>query len=292
MTFTQLRIFDALVHEGSFTAAAESLGMTQPAISHAISILEQELGLTLVQRDRGGLRLTEPGKKIYGHVREILTQTDCLIQTAVEFAGSERGRLRIGLITSVATRLAPVLLAGFRKHHPQVEVVLFEGTDPEVAEWLRSSAVDIGLLALRLPEFTSHIIESDRVLVALPRNHPLAKNKTISVQAMAQQPFVMSKAGCEPLIQRIYRQEGLTPNVRYEARDVSTVLGMVREGLGVSIVPELALPQKVSGIRLIPLRPVVRREIVAATRGEQSTSPAAKAFLARALRWRKQKGGR
>jgi len=289
MTFTQLRIFDALVREGGYTAAAQALGMTQPAISHAISKLERELGLMLLRRGRGGMELTAQGKKILGHVREILTQTDCLIQVAVEVAGSERGRLRIGLITSVATRLAPALLAGFRKHHPHVEVVLFEGTDQEVAEWLRSSVVNIGLLALRFPEFTSHSIKSDRALVALPRNHPLARNKTISIQAMARQPFVMSKAGCEPFIQSIYGQEGLIPNVRYEARDISTVLGMVREGLGVSIVPELALPEKVSGVRLVPLRPVAKREIVIATRNDQSMSPAAKAFLARALQWRKQK---
>jgi DNA-binding transcriptional LysR family regulator len=289
MTFTQLRIFEALIAKGNFTGAAESLGMTQPAVSHAISNLEKELGLSLLRRDRSGLQLTEPGKKIFSHVREILTQADCLIQSAVEVAGSERGRLRIGLITSVATRLAPALLALFRKHHPQVEAVLFEGSDQEIAEWLRSSVVDIGLLALHAPEFTSHVLQSDRVLVALSPSHPLARNKTISIQAMAQQPFVMSKAGCEPLIQRIYRQQGLTPNVRYEARDISTVLGMVREGLGISIVPELALPEKVPGIRLVPLRPMIRREIVVAIRSDQSTSPAAKAFLARTLQWSKQR---
>src|SRR5262249_48716055 len=148
MTFSQLQIFASVVKAGNFTVAAGHLGMTQSGVSHAIAGLESELGVELLSRERGGVILTDAGKRMLVYAQEILTQADYMRQEAAQFAGGEKGKLRIGAIWSVSARLLPGIMGAFRRQHPGIEMILFEGTDQEVEDWIMSGAVDVGFLPL------------------------------------------------------------------------------------------------------------------------------------------------
>jgi len=290
MTLSQLGAFVAVVDAGSFSGAARVLEMTQSGVSHAIAGLESELGIVLLRRGRNGVRPTEAGGRVLGHAREMLTRAEYMRQEASAAAGVERGRLRVGSIWSVAARLLPGILGAFHRRHPGIDIVLSEGTDQEVEQWLARGVVDVGLLALPSHAPQARELLQDALVVVLPRGHALASESSLRIEQLVDVPFIMSKAGCEPLIRAVFARFGAEPTVRYEAREVPTVLGMVEEGLGITIVPELALPTGTSRLHTVPLDPPVGRSLGVVTRAPDNTSPSVEAFLREAERW--AKGGR
>lgn len=285
MTLSQLQAFVAVVDARSFTGAASGLGMTQSGVSHAIAGLESELGITLLRRGRSGVRPTEAGERVLSHAREMLSQAESMRQVASAVVGVERGRLRIGSIWSVSARVLPAILGAFHRRHPGIEIVLSEGTDQEVEDWLGTGTVDVGFLALPSGASEAREIVRDALLVLLPREHALASKSSLRIDQLVGVPFIMSKAGCEPLIREVFARFGAEPSVRYEAREVPTILGMVEEGLGISIIPELALPNVTERLRPVPLDPPVRRSLGVVTSSPENLSPAVEAFLREAEGW-------
>jgi DNA-binding transcriptional LysR family regulator len=285
ITLTQLRVLVAVADSGAFTRAAGELRMTQSGVSHAMAGLESELGVSLIERDRSGVRPTEVGERVLVHTREALGMVERVVQEASGSRELESGRLRIGSFPSAASRLLPSLMGSFKDRYPGVEVVLVEGTDREVHERIRSRAVDVGFVTLPTEGLETVPVTEDEMLAVLPEAHALAGEVKVSVGRLATEPFVMSTGGCEPLISAAFRSAGFAPDTRFEVKDVGTILAMVGEGLGVTVVPELALPQDpetLRGVCALPLDPPVRRRLALAVRSLATASPAALAFIEQA----------
>ena len=280
MTPTQLEAFVAVVETGGFTAAAQALSTTQPAVSHAIAALEAELGVLLFERDRKRrTRLTGVGTRLLEHARSSLASLEQIRQEAAAWRGLQAGTLRIGVFASAATHLLPGLLRAYEERYPRVSMVLQDGTDDEVREWIRSRAVDVGFVTLPVERLDAVEVTRDELLAVVPAAHPLAACSEIEPAQLAGEPFILSKGGCEPLIQAVFATVGLAPGVRFAFRDMGTILGMVREGLGVTIAPAMALPAHQPGLVTVPLSPPVMRRLGLAVLSRRKAPPAVVALL-------------
>ncbi len=206
MTLTQLQIFVTIVETGSFTLASERLGMTQSAVSHALADLEKELQVTLLLRERTGPVLTEVGQRIVVLAREMLAAASAIQQTAAATHDLAVGKLRVGSISSVSMRILPGMVRAFQRRYPGIEIVVLEGTDQEVREWIETRTVDLGVVTLPAEGVDVTPIASDEFLVVLSAAHPLASKRSVSLEQLAKEPFILSRAGCEPVLLALFRE--------------------------------------------------------------------------------------
>lgn len=279
ITLAQVRALVAVVEAGSFSDAALTLNMTQSALSHALAALEDTLRITLLERRRDGVRPTEAGQRVLLHARDVLTSLEGMHQEAAACQGMTMGKLRIGSFTSTSARLLPGLLSAYRRRYPGVEIVLFDGTDDEILGWFDTRVIDVGFVAQPAAGLTVVPLTNDPFFVLLPPGHALGLQPSVSLSQLAEEPFIMSTGGCEPLIRPLFSQVGLTPHVAYAVREVSTIVAMVQEGLGVSIVPALALPAQECPVMMLPLTPPAYRHLGLAVRSVDTVPPTVQALL-------------
>ncbi|MEV0596976.1 LysR family transcriptional regulator [Nonomuraea cavernae] len=283
MTFTQLRILVTVARTGNMTRAADELATTQSAVSHALRLLESELGLTLFTRNNHGVTPTGAGRAAIRRAVLILAQLDALEQEAAAARGESRGRLRVGVIPSANASLLPRVLRAFTTAHPGVTLTVLEGSDEEVLDWLVTGAVDVATLTTVAPGPATTPFARDRMLAVLPAAHRLSSRPTVAVTDLARHPFIMSTGGCEPLITDLVRRAGASLRCHYRVRDTGSILALVAEDLGVSIIPELALPARTTGVCAIPLEPEETRTILLGLPEAGAASPMATALTALAL---------
>jgi len=284
MTFTQLEIFALVAELRGFTAAALRLGVSQSAVSHAIKSLEQELGVQLIQRQGAVAEVTELGQRLLVRAREITGLAESMRQEVALASGLNKGLLRIGSFGPTSSlKLLPAILDVFRQRYPGIEVRIDEGTDGDTLQWVMDRRVDIGFTQLPDERFDTVELVEDQMVALLPSAHPLARQKTVSAQDLAHEPFIMPDAGCSTLIEPLFASQGVSPQVRYRMSQVLTVLGMVARGDGVSGMADLALPANLASthpeIAVRPFTPAVRRRVGLALRNLAQASPAAKAFV-------------
>src|SRR5258708_1858133 len=273
MTFTQLEIFVAVVECESFSLAASHLGISQSGVSHAISNLETELGVMLIERHRLGISLTEMGKRVIKRAREILGLHSAILQEAAATKGLKRGSVRIGSFGITASvQLLPQLMWAFGQKYPEIELRIFEGVDREVIEWLYDRYVDVGFVLLPNESMDTIQIAEDQLVAVLPDSHPLAKKSAIRPRDLVSEPFILTAGGSQPLIEEVFRSAGIRLNVHYRLQQVLSILEIVRRGLGVSVVAELALPEDRKGLSIVPFEPRVVRRIGLAVRDRSNLS--------------------
>jgi DNA-binding transcriptional LysR family regulator len=289
MNFSQLQSFVALAETGSFTEAAYTVDLTQSAVSRALAALENELGVMLLERNRTGVvALTSVGQKIMPHVRSILASASAIEQEAKAVHGLAMGKLRLGSIESmISPHLLASVLTCFQASYPGIEVVLFEGAMHEVGEWIESSIVDVGFVILPAPEITSTLITTDELCVLVPPGHRLDTRKAVTPRELREEGFIMEKTQCTfRLMQRAGFESNKTrPHIRYQASDSATILAMVHEGLGITLMPRMMLPQKLEGVVALPLDPPFHLQIGLAVKSQRMASPGANLFIQTAVAW-------
>lgn len=278
MNLPQLRAFVAVAETGWVTEAAANLGVSQSAVSHALASLEAGLGLRLLVRDRAGSTLTDAGRTLLPYARIAIGAVRRLSDEAAALAGLQRGHLRIGAFPTACPLLPPVIRV-FRRRFPAVEVVLLEGSDQEVSDWIATGIADLGVVTGPRRDLAAVPLADDEMLAVLPADHPLAGQAEIAAADLADDTFLLSAGGCERLIRRIYDEAEIPFAPAQQVREMATLLAMVREGLGVSIVPELALRASADGLTARPLRPRAPRHLLLAWPDASAPGPAARAFL-------------
>jgi DNA-binding transcriptional LysR family regulator len=279
MTLAQLRALIAVAEHGGFTAAAEQIGMSQPAVSRAITGLERELGAPLFVRHRDGIALTEAGRRALARARETLRNFDLIRADVAAAAGQITGTLRLASLPSATGTLIARRLRAFTDRYPQVQVRLFEGVDDDIREWLRRGAAEVGVVTLPAPGLhTVHLSTHDMVAV-LPAEHRLAGQASVHISEFAGRPFILTTAGCRPLIMDACGKSGVRLDIAYEASGPAAILEMVAAGLGVSIVPTLGLPANLTGVVTRPVEPKMTRSLGLAVPSLTDCAPAARAFL-------------
>lgn len=280
MTFTQLEVFAALARASSFSRAAALMGITQSAVSHAVRALEEELGVTLVQRDGAQSTLSEAGSRLLARANDILQQREALMQEAAGARGVASGTLRIGSFGSTSSlRLLPGLLEAYRRAHPQVEVQVEEQDDETVIGWLLEQRVEVGFVTLPDDRFETLRLAEDEFVAVIPQGHPLAHKRSVHPRDLDGEPFIRTGAGSGPTIDRMLSETGASPRVLYRFEQLSSILGFVAQGHAIAIAARLALPDEVPGVVYRSLSPQRRRITGLAVRSMRRLSPAAAAFV-------------
>ncbi len=282
MRIHHLKALTAVADKSSFTGAAAVLGISQSSLSHAIADLEKELGTSLFVRDRRGSLLTEAGRRVLVHAREALARLESIRAEAEGMRGILSGRLRIGSIPSATVDLLPKAMAYFSRRHAGVELVLLEEPSQgmqQLVEWLGNGTIDVALLEMPVSGLEVVPLMQDQLCAIVSLRSPLAALRHLTVRELAKEPFILSRYSTERLIHGAYAREGLAPAIRFELQDLGSLVSMVREGLGISIVPRVAFPTLPHGVTLISIVPRIRRELGYAVSPLHRSSPASEAFI-------------
>lgn len=258
MTFTQINVFIEVVNLKNFTRAGEKLGMTQSAVSHSISGLEKHLGVKLLMRSKSGLSITQNGEIVYKKCLEIQRSYQSIYSDIIQTVELPSRTLKIGTLPSISVSILPKIIRTFNQTYPQVEIILFEGNDSEVLNWLGSKTIDIGFITLPNDQFDYVFIIQDEMHVVMSSDSKLSNSKSIAVKQIQGDAFIMSSSGCEPVINEIFRKGNIRPNTKYSVSSLTTILEMVKEHVGISIMPELALRSYPSA--LIAHRPLKSKQ--------------------------------
>jgi DNA-binding transcriptional LysR family regulator len=285
MKIHNLRALVTIADTGSFMAAAQQLRISQSSLSHAITDLEQELNLRLLERSRQGTQPTDAGRRILAYARQIFVCLDSIRTEAANVAGLHSGRVKVGSVPSAAIAFLPKVIAQVSQEYPNVEVVLLEEPSQgmqHLVEWLDSNTIDLALL--ELPATGLHVVPLmlDDLCAIVSASSPLGKRAKISIRQLAREPFVMSRYNSERLIWNAYADYRCSPQVRFEVQDIGTLVSLVREGLGISIVPRVAFPVAPDGIALRPLHRPIGRQLAFVLKSPERLSPAVEMFIRKA----------
>ncbi len=272
MELSQLRYVCAIDDTGSFSRAAERCQVAQPSLSQQVLKLEEDLGTKLFDRLGRGVRLTEPGRAFLPHARAILEEVNRARASVAANAQDVSGSVSVGAIPTIAPYLVPPFMASFTKHHPEASVRIVEETTPVLIESLRNFAIDFALLALPLrhKDLALFPVRTEALLAALPEKHPLAGQKSVSLAELRGESFVMLRDGhCfRDLSLSVCGSARVKPNIVFESGQFSSVLGMVAAGIGVTIVPKMAVDRSIA-CRYVRIREAgaVRKIVLASLRG-------------------------
>jgi len=281
MTLTQLEIFSLVAELRGFTAAANRLGISQSAVSHALKSLEQELGVELLCRHQSQVELSDIGQQLLLRARAMLGLANTLRQEAADARGMKRGTLRIGSFGPTSSiRLLPLILQHYRAAHPGIEVHIDEGPDRQVIQWLEERRIDIGFVVLPEERFDTFALIEDQMVALIPADHTLAGRDSLSLSDLCSDPFVLTEAGSSELVSRLFSAARLTPNIRYRCSQLISTLDTVGRGDALTVVAENSLPDD-DNRRYVkkPLSPAVIRQVGLAVLDQRQSSPATLAFI-------------
>ncbi|MGL5858677.1 MAG: LysR substrate-binding domain-containing protein [Angustibacter sp.] len=311
-----LRVLQALDEHGGFTAAAQALGSSQPAVSQLVRRLEKRLSTSLVERAGRSMRLTEPGRVLARHAVSVLGALEAAEQEMSAIAGLRTGRVRMMAFPSSSAIVVPRALARLRERYPGITVRFSEAEPPESLVALRSGGCDLAVAftyspyrsgpadapnptassgaastdadtepgpAAELGGLLSVPLLKDEVLVALPRRHPVAERKTIPIRQLRDEAWIAGCPQCRRHLLTLAGSAGFTPDISFATDDYVAVLGLVAEGLGVALIPSLVLRTATHrNVVTRPLSPRSHRSVAAVTTPDLFRVPAV-AALVRAL---------
>src|SRR5699024_6686938 len=255
-------VFMRVIEQGSFTKAAETLGYTQSAVSQMIRTLEEELATTLVSRSRKGITLTADGKEYLPFISQLHHAYRELKVKNEEMKGLNKGIIRIGTFSSVSSHWLPHLMKQFKQMYPSVHFVLKQGDYTSIVEYINQGIVDFGFVNPGAAKDLQTVsLQQDEMLAVLPIDHRLANHPKITLENLTKEAFILLEEGelSEPL--EIFKENNLVPNIEYRVHDDYTIMSMVENGLGISILPRLILQKVNYDIMIKEISPPITRTI-------------------------------
>jgi DNA-binding transcriptional LysR family regulator len=277
----RMRVLREVAAQRSFSAAADKLGYTQSAVSQQIAALEREAGATLIERNPRGIRLTDAGEALVRHADKILARLAEAEAELEAIAGLRGGRVRLASFPTAGATLVPHAIAKFSSRHPGVELSLTEAEPNESLPRLKAGELDVVLVdgpRLTYDEEMEYVhLLDDPMYVALVSGHPLAQKRRIRLQDLAAELWIQGtpSCACTRVLQSACEVAGYEPRIAFESDDFQVVQGLVAAGVGVALIPSLALVSERPDIviRSITGKPPVRK-ILAATLANGYRSPA------------------
>jgi DNA-binding transcriptional LysR family regulator len=272
-----VRLLPLLEQSGSFSEAARALNVSQPAASKAIARAEESCGLPLVIRGRRPAALTVEGRILAEHA---IRQDELAQHTARRLHDSRAhgsGLVRIASFgASASTHILPGLVAAVARRRSGVLVEITERTDQPALQALRDGLVDFAIVVENGdPDLDLMPLARDRLMALIRAKDPLAQRATLDAKALSAPPFILSKGGSEPLIRAWFARSGHEPSIRHSIQQITSILTMVRAGMGVAIIAEMAVPETHAGVVVVPLSPSFPRTICLARRAGGFASHAA-----------------
>ena len=284
MSIAKFEILNKLSEVQSFTKTAEVLNLTQSAVSHAITTLEKEFGFPLVNRGRSGVSLTNEGETLLQTIRKVLHYYEKVQQEASSIIGVTKGKIKIGVFTSVSSNWLPEIIKIMQERYPDVQIELMEGNYLEIEQWLLSGIIDCGFLNVaHSNQFEVIPLKKDRLLCIVSSESKLYNHSTVSFEDLVKESFIMPAYGGHHDVKRIFEENQVHPNIRFELMEEHAIMSMVAHHLGISILPEMVLQPLLPQLRAIPLEVDSYRSIGLATR--YNLSPAAKKFAETTKSW-------
>jgi LysR family hydrogen peroxide-inducible transcriptional activator len=283
MELHQLRYFSAVADTGSFSRAAEKCHVSQPSLSQQIQKLESELGGRLFDRLGRSVRLTDLGQAFLPRARSVLHELSTAKDELTERMQSEAGPVVIGAIPTIAPYWLASRLASFSRKFPKVHLTIAEEITPVLLDRLRAGSVDLAVLALpiRGHEFETHPLFAERLFAALPKTHKLARRPAVQLADLRRDPFLFLRDGhCfrDTAVAACDRAR-LDPRIVFESGHLSSLLAMVGAGMGVSLVPEMAV-DKSKPCRFVRIAdPQAQRTVAAVTLRGRTLNRGTRALL-------------
>jgi DNA-binding transcriptional LysR family regulator len=284
----QLRVFVAVAEEGGFSRAAERLHLVQSAVSAGVRGLERELGTRLFDRDTRHVELSDAGRALLPEARAVLAAAQLAADSVAQVGSGLRGSVMLGTMQAQGLRRVSTaaMIVGFQRDHPEVEIrARHVGGSAEMARQIREGGLDLGILSLieRSPTgLTLTPLAGEEMRLACAPGHRLAGAPSVSLAELADEPFVeMAEGwGVRMVVDRAFAIAGVSRTVRFELNDSAGVVDFVREGLGVSVLPE-PMADLAPEVRQIPIDgPPLRFEISLAEPSDRRPTAAATAFAA------------
>jgi DNA-binding transcriptional LysR family regulator len=285
MDLRQLSYFVAVAEEGQFTRAAARVMIAQPAVSAQIRRLEQELGERLFLRDQRGVRLTIAGESLLPHARAAIAAADRGRDTVAALRGLLQGRLEVAVAGPVDHRLAAAL-GDFHRAHPNVEIRLTQRQNQPLLAAVAEGGVDaaiVGIGAQPLPPgVRTRVVATEPLVLAVRKGDPLSRRTSITLTQLRERPMItlVGDSGLRTILENACRDAGFVPWITAEAGQLSSLVELAAEGLGVAVVPRSATDG--ADVAVIEItRPRLQRTTALAW-NETAISPAGRAFLTRA----------
>ncbi len=285
MDLHQLRGFFEIAREGSFTRAADKLFLTQPAISLQIKALEEELGEVLFERQRKGIRMTPAGEILYGRAQEVFERLEMAREEIAALQDELQGLLVIGTSDTNCTYILPPVLQEFRTEYPRVEIDIRNRMSPEVVHLVLDNEVDFGLttLPVRQRSLVSETLFQRRDVLICQPDHAFGRRKYVRLQELVEYPLLALERGStsRQLMEDAFRQTEVTPQVGMNLGSIEVIKCFVEVGMGIALVPEVAVTEEVEAGRLVAIRVrgLKARSIGLIEHQGRRRSPAAQAFL-------------
>ncbi|WP_202368824.1 LysR family transcriptional regulator [Pseudomonas sp. MWU318] len=283
MNLMHWRLVVAVADHGNITRAAERVGMTQSGASQALALMEETLGVQLFSRESRQTLPTAIGLPVIEQARLMLGALETIRQTVDSVRPMLRGTIRLASFPMVLASFLPPLLRQFNRLYPGIEVVALEVSDDEVETLLAAGLVDVGVVLNPAPERNAGPLGRDEWVAVVPAGHPLALRgieQGVSLQELTALPFVLATGGCSTNARSLAAEAGLQlQDVRVEVREWSSAFTLVRENLGVTLVPEMTLPAERQGLRVIALQPCIERVFSLVLPAGQTPSATVQALL-------------
>lgn len=289
MSVAKYQIFLKTVERGSFTAAARELSFTQSGISHAISSLEEDLGVSLLIRSHGGVTPTADGRALMPYFEKMCAMQHQLEQRAADLRGMETGLVKVATFTSVSEKWLPNILKTFQELYPRIEFELLPSNfNNEISDWILNGQADCGFISLPAPAekyLDCWLLQQDQWKVIVPCGHPLAGADPFPPEALEKYPLILLDEGDDYEIQAVFDTLGITPKIQYTVQQDQTILAMVSNGLGISIMEELMLQRCVYPLVACQLPRPFYRNIGICVKDKNALSLSTQRFIQHVRRW-------
>ena len=286
MSLSQYEALLKAVETGTMTQAAEELGYTQSGLTRALSSLEEQWGIRLLNRGRGGVQLTPEGQLLLPCISTVLNDQRRLAERVGEINGLREGLIRIGTFNSVSAQWLPGMIKKFQSDYPGIRFELLHGTDTQIVGWVADGRVDVGFVAYPTrPELDADFLYRDPIVGIFADDDPLAELQTLPITMLQELPYIALNEGVEDEITAILDQNHIELDARFVESDDHAVIAMVEQGLGTSLMSMMMLQGFDRRITAIPLDPPGYRELGIACRSRRLLSAAASKFYDYACQW-------
>lgn len=239
MTLSQIEVFIKVIQLKSFTRAGEELGMTQSSVSHSISKLEEYFGTKLIDRNKKAFQLTSIGEKMYENMKSIMKTVSVMNSQITEIKKLPKKTLMLGGYQGSTLSFFPKILRGFKAVFPEIDVILLEGSHEEIEEWLEDEVIDLALIGYPNAKYYTEYLFQDELKIVLSKKHPLRNSEMIKSKDLKGEDFIISREYPKEEIIKFYNYHNLNIDIKYRVTNLTTILKMVKENIGITMMPTL-----------------------------------------------------
>ena len=277
MSYSKYAVFLKVAELGSMSKAAMYCNYSQSAVSQIISSLEDELQMTLLNRNQSGVTLTSNGEQMLPYIRHLRDAAEAVSQQAAKLKGVEVGHIRIGTFSSVSCHVLAPVLKEFKTVYPNISIEIREGDDAGVNAMLLRDEVDFGFMDAPVPAgFDSILVRRDPFMA---ENSPYAAAEKVSLSVYSSEPTALYDEGSQKEAMGIFRKNKITPRVEYTSRDDNLILSLIENDLCIGYMGQLILTKNSYRVVSRPTEPQYYRDIMFVVRSIENASPAAARFV-------------